>query len=184
MSAYPRRFYTPPGAIGESPRVRKAADGHFDFYSGTKEDLAAIGLLPQHLFPGEPEMPGGSARLWPHGAPQFKGGYGMPGSMTVRRTASGKFQIRLAVSLEERERREEAERQREKAAAVKTGRRPEALRQGSQFLACAIERLGLEGVSQAIESLRRNSRGASSAARTKLPAGWQLIECQRPGGAA
>jgi len=191
MSA--RRFYLPPSNIGESAHVRHVPDGRSDFYSGAKDDLVAIGLLPSSLFPGEPGMPSGSVRLWPHGAPRNKGGYDMPGRMTVHRTASGKFQIRLSVSLEERERREraqeakrEAKKSREQTATA-CAMQPELIDEvGRMFLRDSVQALGLPRVVALVDAMRGPGSGCKALAdmgmlhRRKLPAGWRVIEGQRP----
>lgn len=111
----PRRFYTPGPWVQEAPGVKRTVREHgCDLYTGTAEALAAAGLLPRHLFPGQPGVGRTSASYWPEGSSGT--GWRCSGHLQVRRRPDEQFSIELVVPEHERERRatirQELERQR------------------------------------------------------------------------
>ncbi len=149
--------YTPAVHIGEVDGVRKRSDTHEDCYSGTKEQLVSIGLVPDGLFPGDPGMPTSSVALWPVGTPKRAAWY-TPGKLRISRSLSGKFCAWLAVSAEEQERRkarhevEQADR-RAKYEAAERLRKAERLACSS--LHVIIQELGCAEVLDQVYKVRR-----------------------------
>lgn len=73
-------------------------------YTGTKADLVSMGLAPEHLFPGEHNMPAACVVLWPPGT-LYGAGYRVPGRLSIARLPSGKFTAALMLTPEELSRR-------------------------------------------------------------------------------
>jgi hypothetical protein len=99
--------YAPGPISSDLTGVRRGVDSMGrDFYSGEKFALVAAGLLPAHLFPGEPGMGATCAVVYPEGVQiRHCGHRATPGALEVRRTASGKFQIAITPGAKELERR-------------------------------------------------------------------------------
>ena len=89
--------------------MRKAKEPDFDFYSGSLDDLVALGFIPRERFPGEPGQPLTKVSLRPAGVSSARTYWHLePGYVTVSRTASGRYQMRVAIPYEVREARAEA----------------------------------------------------------------------------
>ncbi len=119
MAKAPRRYYTPGQIKTDVSRVsigvvQVGQSGWANCYSGEKGDLVAAGLLPSHLFPGEPGQPLTAATFYPVGAAEFDPRWKTPGLLVVNKAPSGKFRVRVMVCAEESNRRnaEAAERKR------------------------------------------------------------------------
>ncbi|MDE2367531.1 MAG: hypothetical protein KGN16_01055 [Burkholderiales bacterium] len=152
----PGTYYTPPSCIDDVPEVVKSGEtcNQRDFYSGSAEALAAAGLLPLGMFPGQPGRPIGKASYRPLGAARRSDEpwWRTPGYLTVTRRANGTFCIGITLS-------HEAQAHREAAAAEREAkRRTEVqLRQATRGVADETARL---------KSLTPPCR---------LPAGWAVI---------
>lgn len=103
-------FYTPGPRVLEAPGLTRREDHISDYYVGTKEALVAAGLLPGHMFPGEPGMPRKSVSLRPQGCGPGPGRpsiFSTPGYVMVRSLSAGRFELRLCIPLDERAKRRE-----------------------------------------------------------------------------
>lgn len=125
------RWYTPPAAVDQADHLKAShkpdywgvVPQRFDRYHGTAEQLSAAGLLPLHMFPGQPGVGVARASYRPLGAirDEARSWFWTPGFMEVCRNPGGAFTITLTVSLEEQERRaamNQAERERREQECV------------------------------------------------------------------
>jgi hypothetical protein len=86
--------------------MRKVELDEHDFYSGSLGDLVALGFAPRDAFPGQPGRPLTSVSIRPAGVAKPRDCWHRePGYIEIRRGASGRFQMRVAVSELERRRR-------------------------------------------------------------------------------
>lgn len=111
------RYYDPPLSIKAVPGVERTfSTSEKDYYTGSAEALASAGLLPLHLFPGQPGQPSSMVTYRPNGGKYQGRWWKVPGYMSVRQTRNGTFCIALTVDFKEQARRKaegDAQRQRE-----------------------------------------------------------------------
>lgn len=155
-------YYNPPGPINDVPGiVTKKGEWECDFYSGTAEALVAAGLLTGDLFPGQPGRNTTSQAYRPAGVKRQhnnQGWHHVPGYMTVTRTASGKFQIRLTVSQEEQARRQairdEDAARRESHAPPRVYTPEQRLAAASTVLGRIVDGVGVEEVQRMLDAFK------------------------------
>lgn len=142
----PRGVYYVPAARIEPVAGVTRGEGTWtwtDRYTGTPEALAASGIVPRELMPGEPGAPISSASLRPEGVPKNSSGWHRtPGHIQIFRNHSGGLRVELTVSVEEQERREaegEAEREAMRSPASGPDR---AGSESAEALTRIVRRLG------------------------------------------
>lgn len=181
--------YEPPARLAALPGVRVERQLRQDVYRGTKEQLVAMGLAPEALFPGEPGMPLTSVMVWPKGTARFSD-WVIPGRLCLSRSPKGTFSAALVVSEEEQERRRAAEaaHQAERDAKHRPGTlsaeeqdraRAANIELHWRVLDAAIHQLGLEEVAARVEQLRRERRPTRSADHLKVV--WRGPGASQPG---
>lgn len=119
-------YYAPAARIDLVPGVSKSPGSWTwtDRYSGTADALAASGIIPRALMPGEPGAPVGSATYRPEGTPKSEDGWSRtPGYIQLFRNHTGTIRAELTVSLNEQQRRSDGEK-RARAEAQRTERAP------------------------------------------------------------
>lgn len=159
-------FYEPASVIREVAGVRRRViDNERDSFIGSADGLVATGILTADMLPGRPGGPVSSATYRPHGA-----GWRDPGALHITIVGADRYRAVLGVSLEERDRREQAD-----SAAMAKAMAENAVRRPTE-----------EGCqpSAAQQNPRAHLAAMGMLHRRKIPAGWRIIEGQRPGGAA
>jgi hypothetical protein len=158
------RVYQPSAGLHPVPGVKQTAGEYWcDDFTGTKEDLAAMGLVPSHMFPGEPGMPVTSVSLRPV-ATGVGAAITTPGYVTIKRRPGGKFCVTITVSKAEQLRREQC-RQASK----------ERVPTANRASAGVFSDEALRSLFHDVDAELRRRRG-----RRQLPTGWRVIA----GGAA
>ena len=121
------KYYVPAAHLAPVDGVQKGPGAYWwcDSYSGPADALAASGILPRELMPGEPGAPLASATYRPQGVPVHKRQHLTPGYVQAFRRPNGTVRVELTVSVEEQERREAEskaadERERVSRSAVPT----------------------------------------------------------------
>ncbi|WP_139147002.1 hypothetical protein [Hydrogenophaga sp. PML113] len=100
------RFYDPPATVREVAGLSRKEVGNTTVFVGTAEAIAAAGILPLHLLPGQPGQPTNSVSLRPRGVRTSNYVHEEPGFMKVFRLPDGRLRVVLNVSAEELARRE------------------------------------------------------------------------------
>ena len=208
------RYYTPRPIhlVDGVVQLDSWKKGPFDGFIGTMEALSASGLAEASMFPGQPGASIAKATYNPVGVerrlvPDYRGEmkpvslWRIPGRMEIARRLDGRFIIKLTVSYEEQDAREQAQeaaeredkRRCEQAAttaapseAPSCAPQSERAKAGRTFLGYSINAIGLQGVVELVDAMRESASGTKALAdmgmlhRRKLPAGWRVIEGQRP----
>lgn len=192
----PRPLHLAPGVVQDDTWK----DSPFDYFIGTMEALVASGLGDVSMFPGQPGVGITKATYNPMNVerrlvPDYRGElepvslWRVPGRMEIARRVDGLFTVKVTVSYEEQDAREQARKEREEQRAEQRAAATPAVADISGetlAIAClnrALQHWGLEGV------LSRLGRGTGALAKMgmfhkrKLPAGWRVIEGHGAGAA-
>lgn len=101
--------------------MRKVEEPASDFYSGSLDDLVSLGFVPREKFPGEPGQPVTKVAVRPKGVSSARTYWNRePGYAEIARSASGRYQMRVTISDEERAKRERARSQRRSSLDLQT----------------------------------------------------------------
>jgi hypothetical protein len=144
-------------ADAQQKAMRKVEQEEHDFYSGSLDELAALGFMPREAFPGQPGRPLTSVSIRPAGVTKPKNCWHRePGYISVSRTASGRYQMCVAVSeLEQRRRlaRREASELEKTAEQGKAKALAEQISSGRFMVEAAFKMIGREGVEAILREL-------------------------------
>jgi hypothetical protein len=144
---------------GTAPRaMRKVEEARQDFYSGSLDELAALGFAPRDKFPGQPGRPLTTVNIRPAGVTKPKGvdyWWLMPGFVRINRTASGRYQMRVTVSEAEQRRRESAKAAKAHSDAQSfDGRAPKQHQSASEALDTLVQQFGHDAIVEILRTLR------------------------------
>ena len=157
-------YYTPPTAIKDVLGLTaKKGEYSDDFYSGSAEAIVAAGLLSMDLLPGQPGRNAASVAYRPVGGARMNDEHWheVPGYLHVSRGGSGRFQVLLTLSREERARRaalrEERARDAQQASVEhrQDSMTPERIMAGARRLFDrAVNELGVEEAQRMLDALK------------------------------